>query len=213
MASPALTPLGFSPECHQTCFSCFGSDANQCTQCEKALVLDPNTLLCGVTGDTYCPPRTYLHDDQFTCMGCHRHCYSCEGPSNDECQTCAVPKYLQNSSCVSECPDGTYATEQDADGKELGLCLFCDNACSSCTGASPKDCRTCSVGHLRLYSTSVSIIVPQGITERALSVRDVTDPVSCVARGLSLAGPVPLLFWSYRAPSCVWSTVPIVSAQ
>ncbi|XP_033940311.1 proprotein convertase subtilisin/kexin type 5-like isoform X1 [Pseudochaenichthys georgianus] len=143
-------------ECHQTCFSCFGSDANQCTQCEKALVLDPNTMLCGVTGDTDCPPRTYLHDDQFTCMGCHRHCYSCEGPSNDECQTCAVPKYLQNSSCVSECPDGTYATEQDADGKELGLCLFCDNACSSCTGALPKDCLTCSVGHLRLLHLCVT---------------------------------------------------------
>uniref|UniRef100_A0A4W6DD95 Growth factor receptor domain-containing protein n=1 Tax=Lates calcarifer TaxID=8187 RepID=A0A4W6DD95_LATCA len=83
-------------ECHQTCMSCSGPDANQCTQCEKGLVLDPNTLLCGVTGDTDCPPGTYLHDDQFTCMGCHRHCYSCEGPGNDECQTCAVPKYLHS---------------------------------------------------------------------------------------------------------------------
>lgn len=82
------------PECHQTCMSCSGSEANQCTQCEKGLVLDPNTMLCGVTGDTDCPPRTYLHDDQFTCMRCHQHCYSCEGPGNDECQTCAVPKYL-----------------------------------------------------------------------------------------------------------------------
>lgn len=81
-------------ECHQTCMSCSGPEPNQCTQCEKGLVLDPNTLLCGVTGDTDCPPRTYLHDDQFTCMGCHRHCYSCEGPGNDECQTCAIPKYL-----------------------------------------------------------------------------------------------------------------------
>ncbi|TNN45602.1 Proprotein convertase subtilisin/kexin type 5 [Liparis tanakae] len=74
-------------ECHQTCMSCSGSEANQCTQCEKGLVLDPNTMLCGVTGDTDCPPRTYLHDDQFTCMRCHQHCYSCEGPGNDECQT------------------------------------------------------------------------------------------------------------------------------
>lgn len=83
-------------ECHQTCMSCSGPDANQCTQCRKGLVLDPNTLLCGVTGDTDCPPRTYLHDDQFTCMGCHQHCYSCEGPGNDECQTCAVPTFLQS---------------------------------------------------------------------------------------------------------------------
>uniref|UniRef100_A0A8D3B021 Growth factor receptor domain-containing protein n=1 Tax=Scophthalmus maximus TaxID=52904 RepID=A0A8D3B021_SCOMX len=86
----------FCTECHQTCMSCSGPDANQCTQCEKGLVLDPNTLLCGVTGDTDCPPGTYLHDDQFTCMGCHGHCYSCEGPGDDECLTCVVPKYLHS---------------------------------------------------------------------------------------------------------------------
>lgn len=135
-------------ECHQTCMSCSGPDANQCTQCEKGLVLDPNTLLCGVTGDTDCPQRTYLHDDRFTCMRCHQHCYSCEGPGNDECQTCAVPRYLHNSTCVSECPAGTYDSEQDADGAELGLCVPCDHACSTCSGASPKDCLTCSPGYL-----------------------------------------------------------------
>lgn len=81
-------------ECRETCSSCSGPEANQCTQCEKGLVLDPNTLLCGVTGDTDCPPRTYLHDDQFTCMGCHRHCYSCEGPGKDTCLTCAIPAFL-----------------------------------------------------------------------------------------------------------------------
>lgn len=94
--SDAVSLVWLCAECHQTCMSCSGPDANQCTQCEKGLVLDPNTLLCGVTGDTDCPPGTYLHDDQFTCMGCHRHCYSCEGPGNDECQTCAVPKYLHS---------------------------------------------------------------------------------------------------------------------
>ncbi|XP_069564758.1 proprotein convertase subtilisin/kexin type 5 isoform X2 [Brachyistius frenatus] len=143
-------------ECHQTCMSCSGPDPNQCTQCERGLVLDPNTLLCGVTGDTDCPPRTYMHDDQFTCIGCHRHCYSCEGPGNNECQTCAVPKYLHNSTCVSECPAGTYTTRQEADGKELGFCLPCDHVCSTCTGASPRDCLTCSPGYLRLLQLCVT---------------------------------------------------------
>ncbi|XP_024138350.1 proprotein convertase subtilisin/kexin type 5 isoform X1 [Oryzias melastigma] len=138
-------------ECHQTCMSCSGPDPNQCIQCEKGLVLDPNTLLCGVTGDTACPPRTYLHDDQFTCMGCHQHCYSCEGPGHNECQTCAVPRYLHNGSCVTACPAGTYNAKQEADGQELGFCLSCDRACSTCTAASPRDCLTCSSGYLRLY--------------------------------------------------------------
>ncbi|XP_061578613.1 proprotein convertase subtilisin/kexin type 5 isoform X3 [Cololabis saira] len=143
-------------ECHQTCMRCTGPDPNQCTQCEKGLVLDPNTLLCGVTGDTACPPRTYLHDDQFTCMGCHRHCHSCEGPGDDECQTCAVPRYLHNSTCASECPAGEYATRQEADGQELGFCLPCDHVCSTCTGASPRDCLTCSAGYLRLFQLCVT---------------------------------------------------------
>uniref|UniRef100_A0AAZ1XTH8 TNFR-Cys domain-containing protein n=1 Tax=Oreochromis aureus TaxID=47969 RepID=A0AAZ1XTH8_OREAU len=142
-------------ECHQTCLSCSGPDANECTQCERGLVLDPNTLLCGVTGDTACPPGTYLHNDQFTCKGCHRHCLSCEGPGNDECQTCAVPRYLYNSTCVNTCPDGTYTTRQEADGKMLGLCLPCDHVCSSCTSASPRDCLTCSPGYLRLLQLCV----------------------------------------------------------
>ncbi|XP_063337181.1 proprotein convertase subtilisin/kexin type 5 isoform X2 [Pelmatolapia mariae] len=143
-------------ECHQTCLSCTGPDANECTQCERGLVLDPNTLLCGVTGDTACPPGTYLHNDQFTCKGCHRHCLSCEGPGNDECQTCAVPRYLYNSTCVNTCPDGTYTTRQEADGKMLGLCLPCDHVCSSCTSASPRDCLTCSPGYLRLLQLCVT---------------------------------------------------------
>ena len=37
-------------------------------------------------------------------------------------------------------------------------------------------------------------------------MRNVTIPVSGVQdRGLTPAGPVRLLFWSCRAPSCVWS--------
>ncbi|XP_056908075.1 proprotein convertase subtilisin/kexin type 5 isoform X1 [Takifugu flavidus] len=143
-------------ECHQTCSSCSGPEANQCTQCEKGLVLDPNTLLCGVTGDTDCPPRTYLHDDQFTCMGCHRHCYSCQGPGKDKCLTCAIPAFLHNGSCVGECPGGTYETRQLADGTELGYCLPCDHACSTCNGASPRDCITCSSAHLRLGEICVT---------------------------------------------------------
>ncbi|KAK0148862.1 Proprotein convertase subtilisin/kexin type 5 [Merluccius polli] len=154
-------------ECHQTCASCSGPEANQCTQCERGLVLDPNTLLCGVTGDTACPPRTYLHDDQFTCKACHRQCYSCGGPGHDQCQTCAVPKFLYSKhsaalcccddcTCWSVCPVGMYSTKQDADGTELKFCLPCDHVCSTCSGASPKDCLTCSTGYLRLLTLCIS---------------------------------------------------------
>ncbi|KAF3854828.1 hypothetical protein F7725_022883 [Dissostichus mawsoni] len=112
---------------------------------------------------------------------------------------------------MSECPAGTYATEQNADGTELGLCLLCDHACSSCTGASPKDCLTCSAGHLRLLHLCVTHC-PTGYyregsqcerCDRSCELCTGAGPESCRA-----CAP-PLL--SCRAPSCVWSTVPIVS--
>ncbi|XP_055078515.1 proprotein convertase subtilisin/kexin type 5 [Periophthalmus magnuspinnatus] len=141
-------------ECHQTCARCRGPEPNQCTECERGLVLDPSSLLCGVTGDAHCPLGTYLQDDHFTCSSCHRGCLSCEGP--ELCSTCAVPHYLHNGSCTRSCPEGTYSSSQDADGRQLGVCLPCAPVCSSCSGPSAKDCLTCSPGHLRLLHLCVS---------------------------------------------------------
>lgn len=59
--------------------------------------------------------------------------------------------YSPDGSCVTACPAGTYNAKQEADGQELGFCLSCDRACSTCTAASPRDCLTCSSGYLRLY--------------------------------------------------------------
>ncbi|XP_027028709.2 proprotein convertase subtilisin/kexin type 5 isoform X1 [Tachysurus fulvidraco] len=139
-------------ECHQTCALCTGPEATQCTQCVKGLALDPNTMMCGVTGDSDCPPRTFLHANQFTCQACHHHCQSCEGPASTDCQTCALPRYLHNNSCVTECTLGTYSAHEEADGIELGFCMPCDHVCATCSGASSKDCLSCSPGYLHLLS-------------------------------------------------------------
>lgn len=64
--------------------------------------------------------------------------------------------FSSDMTCVSECPAGTYAARQVADGSELGYCLPCDRACSSCTGASRQDCLTCSPGYLRLLELCVT---------------------------------------------------------
>lgn len=139
-------------ECHQTCARCEGPEPTQCLQCEKGLVLDPNTMMCGVTGDSDCPPKTFLQNNQFTCQACHRLCQSCEGPGPFDCQTCALPYYLHNGSCVSKCPAGTYSAHEEADGVELGFCMPCDHVCATCTGASSRDCLSCSPGYLHLLS-------------------------------------------------------------
>ncbi|XP_051548125.1 proprotein convertase subtilisin/kexin type 5-like [Myxocyprinus asiaticus] len=139
-------------ECHQTCARCEGPEPTQCLQCEKGLVLDPNTMMCGVAGNSDCPPRTFLQNNQFTCQACHRLCQSCEGPRPTDCQTCALPNYLNNGTCVIKCPVGTYSAHEEADGVELGFCMPCDHVCATCTGASPRDCLSCAPGYHHLLS-------------------------------------------------------------
>lgn len=90
------SPFFGTTECHQTCALCEGPEPTQCLQCGKGLVLDPNTMMCGVTGDSDCPPRTFLQNNQFTCQACHRLCQSCEGPGPFDCQTCALPNFLHS---------------------------------------------------------------------------------------------------------------------
>ncbi|MGH0117434.1 UNVERIFIED_CONTAM: hypothetical protein FKN15_034621, partial [Acipenser sinensis] len=136
-------------ECDRTCAGCTGPELTDCTKCKKGLALDPDTMMCGVTGDSNCPPKTFLHDDQFTCMACHKQCESCNGPNANDCQTCALPNYLYNGTCLRVCSAGTFESSEEADGVELGFCSACDHVCATCTGASPKDCTTCSSGYFK----------------------------------------------------------------
>ncbi|XP_041074013.1 proprotein convertase subtilisin/kexin type 5-like [Polyodon spathula] len=136
-------------ECDRTCSSCTGPELTDCTKCKKGLALNPDTMMCGVTGDSNCPPKTFLHDNQFTCVACHKQCESCNGPNANDCQTCTLPNYLYNGTCLTVCPAGTFESSEEADGVGLGFCSACDHVCATCTGASPKDCITCSSGYFR----------------------------------------------------------------
>lgn len=151
---------------------------------------------------------------------------------------CTVRCYInfstfEDGSCVGECPGGTYETRQRADGTELGYCLPCDHACSTCNGASPRDCVTCSSAHLRLGEICVThcptgydsvlgfdLLAGQirqvplrqtgflslGITETVPTASGATRPASCArVRGTSPAGPVCLPFWSCKARNCAWN--------
>ncbi|XP_048828851.1 proprotein convertase subtilisin/kexin type 5 [Brienomyrus brachyistius] len=142
--------VGECQDCDQTCMSCSGPEATQCTQCKPGLVLDPNTMRCGITGGSSCPPRTFLHKDGFSCLACHSSCSSCVGPGASQCETCTVPRYLYNGSCVSDCPAGSYSAVELFVGVKLGVCSRCDPVCSTCMGSSPKDCLTCTDGYFQL---------------------------------------------------------------
>ncbi|XP_042560355.1 proprotein convertase subtilisin/kexin type 5-like [Clupea harengus] len=149
-------------ECHRTCALCSGPEPNQCSQCSKGLALDPNTMMCGVTGDSNCPPRTFLHTNRFTCQACHRQCQSCEGAGPADCLTCALPRHLYKDCtscsrgylrllhlCVSHCPTGFYA--------EGDSCEKCHSSCEQCSGPEPESCQACPPPLLELHGTRLCV--------------------------------------------------------
>ncbi|KAE8617533.1 hypothetical protein XENTR_v10009108 [Xenopus tropicalis] len=137
-------------DCHKTCSKCSGPEPTDCIQCQNSLSMDPESGMCGVEGDANCPPKTFLQNDLFTCSSCDRTCKSCNGPSPKHCLTCTVPFYLHKTTCVSQCPPGTYNTTEEADGMKLGFCSQCHQVCTTCHGGSAKDCDMCSSGYYKL---------------------------------------------------------------
>uniref|UniRef100_A0A1A8IX25 Uncharacterized protein n=1 Tax=Nothobranchius kuhntae TaxID=321403 RepID=A0A1A8IX25_NOTKU len=118
-------------ECHQTCKSCIGPDPNQCSQCEKGLVLDPNTLLCGVTG---------YYKKGSHCEKCDESCELCTGPGPESCRRCPLPLLELDGTklCVERCPHRFYQFNE--------ICKQCHVSCQTCTDSSPQSCETCDRG-------------------------------------------------------------------
>ncbi|MBN3294444.1 PCSK5 convertase, partial [Polypterus senegalus] len=171
-------------ECDQTCSKCTGPDPTDCTKCKKGLALDPNSMMCGVIGDSECPPKMFLHEKLFSCIACHDLCESCHGQESYDCDTCLLPSYFYNGSCLPECPPGMFKSSEEADGVELGLCSPCDHVCATCTDASSKDCLTCASGFVKFQSLCVANC-PNGFY-RGKSQCEKCDP-SCQ----SCSGPGP----------------------
>ncbi|KAG7276230.1 hypothetical protein CRUP_018612 [Coryphaenoides rupestris] len=150
-------------ECHQTCARCSGPEASQCSQCERGLVLDPNSLLCGVTGDTACPTGTYLHEDHFTCIACHHQCRSCGGPGRGQCLSQHLLGWVPSRDVQQQHPAGCggscfYATLLfPMYYSEGSSCEQCDPSCEQCTGPGSESCRACSAPLLELQGTRLCV--------------------------------------------------------
>ena len=125
-----------SVDCHQSCSTCFGPEANHCSSCHKGFFLLNNSC------KEYCPAHFYRVNG--TCVPCHSDCKSCVGPSVDQCSSCYPGDLLTGTRCIRECPSGTY-------GVANGTCLPCTNACSSCT--SQGGCTQCRSGYFLLSGT------------------------------------------------------------
>ncbi|XP_036973954.1 proprotein convertase subtilisin/kexin type 5 isoform X2 [Acanthopagrus latus] len=121
---------GECQHCPSACQEC--SPLGSCTGCEEYHFLHEG--LCVLD----CPERFFEDNEQRECLRCHPDCALCDGPNNNDCDTCADPEAtLHNGACLAACPSHTY---RDA---LTGECKDCDASCLTCSGPHAGSCTSC----------------------------------------------------------------------
>ena len=81
-----------------------------------------------------------IRDLQVFTLGCHASCFSCSGPSQEECTKCSDGYFAQGSLCIVNCSSKTFGDRVSA------TCLPCDDSCLECFGTSDDQCLICPRG-------------------------------------------------------------------
>ena len=142
--------------CHETCASCSGPNADQCTSCDDIGV---NAFLHNGQCVLKCPENHYA-DQARVCHPCAASCKTCAGPGGHECTACrpnsctrsgmcppaVLPVFVRDyrgpmggeyrqplGECVNSCPTGFYVDSK-------GACAECHAACQQCKGPTGADC-------------------------------------------------------------------------
>ncbi|KFO84606.1 Extracellular matrix protein FRAS1, partial [Buceros rhinoceros silvestris] len=126
------------PACHESCSTCEGPLATQCTSCSFPLALRGGQCLRGCGEGFY--------QDHNVCEGCHPSCRTCVGAGASACLQCQAPEdVLQpqqraegaaHGLCLSRCHAGFY-------GDSAGVCRPCHSSCADCAGSAAQDCTAC----------------------------------------------------------------------
>ncbi|XP_061789194.1 proprotein convertase subtilisin/kexin type 5b isoform X2 [Nerophis lumbriciformis] len=121
-------------QCPPDCTQC--SQDGLCQKCADYFFLHDDKCV----GD--CPAGYYATEKQRECLRCHANCASCDGPDDDDCDSCRNPKAVRyNGECLPECPSSTYYDPTD------GECRDCDQSCLTCSGNEPSSCLSCQSNH------------------------------------------------------------------
>ncbi|XP_077988684.1 proprotein convertase subtilisin/kexin type 5-like isoform X2 [Glandiceps talaboti] len=120
--------------CESHCKQCLGS-ADFCISCQDGMEMQGSTCLIG------CPMHTYKDIDD-KCQQCDESCYSCTGPSDEECLDCQQGYILQERKCLrgDSCGESYYRNTY-VDPPE---CAECHETCKTCIGPGEDDCLECA---------------------------------------------------------------------
>ncbi|KAL4460396.1 hypothetical protein ABPG74_000147 [Tetrahymena malaccensis] len=131
--------------CDVSCQSCTQSQPTQCTGCYSNATLDALSKLCKCNAKfyAYVPAIPCIQQPCTICKNCDDSCYTCKGPFNNDCLSCAGSLYLSSNQCVATCPIGTYQNPSPNNN----LCSGCDSSCFTCIGRpNPNQCTYCDTG-------------------------------------------------------------------
>ncbi|EAR95397.3 transmembrane protein, putative (macronuclear) [Tetrahymena thermophila SB210] len=129
-----------------SCLSCLLPSVlynGQCIQnCPNSLYKDLDLKQC-VQDCTARFPNKYPNKSDMTCQYCNPYCQQCTGPLSTQCITCKNPYLKFNTSCLSQCQQGTYFNSQKVNSNDND-CKQCNPACLDCYGPESNNCVTCS---------------------------------------------------------------------
>uniref|UniRef100_G3P9C5 Growth factor receptor domain-containing protein n=1 Tax=Gasterosteus aculeatus aculeatus TaxID=481459 RepID=G3P9C5_GASAC len=140
-----------------------------CTDCRgnaRCLACQPGYFLNGGDCLKQCPQQTFSDSSGWLCQSCHTSCQTCHGPRATNCDLCLggnppvhgqcppvncplgqyYDRYFldQDSSCVTQCPSGSYANAATQ------LCEDCSPSCEACLDTS-DNCVSCAKGSYKLF--------------------------------------------------------------
>lgn len=119
-------------------------------------------FLSGTTCLTQCPDGFYGNSSEHVCASCNASlCQNCIGPLEDDCTSCASPKFLylninNKKQCLEACPVGMYGEPTTRE------CALCNAACVTCAAASIDDCGSCSDGYFLFNKSCLYDSCPSG---------------------------------------------------
>ena len=114
--------------CSPPCLTCTNSSTT-CVTCPSGYLLDNgNNCVSNCVNAT-----TYYDQTTRECYACSQLCYSCYGPSSNECLSCQPPLQYYEGICVSECPYGYHSTYTYQCEPCSPLCADCSLSNTNCT--------------------------------------------------------------------------------
>ncbi|KAL4476414.1 hypothetical protein ABPG74_010147, partial [Tetrahymena malaccensis] len=143
-------------KCDASCSTCSGSSPTNCLKCVLPRYFQQATNTC----EENCNKSQYLDSTDATCKSCHSSCQSCNGPQNNQCQSCSGSTFLYQNQCFNACPDGYF---QD---KSNNMCTQCKSPCKTCN--SLNNCLSCEPP-LISYNNSCVQTCPSGFYSQASS--------------------------------------------